>query len=91
MYARWRRWLLALVPGLLVFVTWDVLAIRAGHWSFNPDFVTGARIGNLPVEELLFFVAIPTCAILTFEAVRARKPAWFGDGQEPNDEQSEDE
>jgi hypothetical protein len=33
--------------------------------------VSGIRIGNLPLEELLFFVVIPTCAILTFEAVRA--------------------
>jgi hypothetical protein len=30
----------------------------------------------LPLEELLFFVVIPTCAILTLEAVRRRRPQW---------------
>ena len=26
--------------------------------------------GGLPVEELLFFVVVPVCAVLGFEAVR---------------------
>ena len=51
----------------------DLLAIRAGHWDFDPEQVTGIAIGPVPVEELLFFVAIPICAILTLEAVRSVK------------------
>ena len=36
--------------------------------------------GGLPLEECLFFLAVPVAAILTFEAVRARRPGWrFGD------------
>ncbi|MDT4949985.1 MAG: hypothetical protein QOJ37_2580, partial [Pseudonocardiales bacterium] len=31
----------------------------------------------LPLEELLFFLVIPTCAVLTLEAVRARRPHWL--------------
>jgi len=70
-YARWRRLLLTLAPVLVVFTTWDVLAIRAGHWSYDPRQTTGLRLGNVPIEELLFFVVIPTCSILSFEAVLA--------------------
>ena len=70
-YARWRRLLLTLLPVLVVFTTWDVLAIRAGHWAYDSRQTTGLRIGNVPIEELLFFVVIPTCSILAFEAVRA--------------------
>ena len=70
-YARWRRLLLTLLPVLVVFTTWDVLAIRAGHWAYDPRQTTGLRLGNVPIEELLFFVVIPTCSILAFEAVRA--------------------
>ena len=70
-YARWRRLLLTLLPVVVVFTTWDVLAIRAGHWAYDPRQTTGWRIGNVPIEELLFFVVIPTCSILSFEAVRA--------------------
>ncbi len=78
-YARWRRLLLTLAPVLVVFVTWDLLAIRAGHWDFDPSQVTGIALGALPLEELLFFVAIPICAILTLEAVRSVKGWNVGD------------
>ena len=76
-YARWRRLLFALAPVVLVFGAWDVCAIAAGHWAYNERYLTGVRLGNLPMEELAFFLVIPTCAILTLEAVRARKPHWL--------------
>ncbi len=61
----------ALGPTVAVFVAWDLAAIARGHWSFNPRTTTGWDLpGHLPVEELAFFVVIPTCAILTLEAVR---------------------
>lgn len=73
-YRQWRRLLRTLAPVLVVFVTWDVLAIRAHDWSYRR--LTGLRIGNLPIEELVFFLVIPTCAVLTFEAVRRLRPSW---------------
>lgn len=78
-YARWRRLLLTLTPVVAVFVVWDLLAIRAGHWGFDPTQVTGIAVAGLPIEELLFFVAIPICAILTLEAVRSVKGWTVGD------------
>lgn len=76
-WSRPRRLVLTLLPVVAVFVTWDVLAIRAGHWQFDPAQTTGWRLGNLPVEELAFFVAIPICALLTYEVMRpARRAAW---------------
>jgi lycopene cyclase domain-containing protein len=78
-YARWRRLLLTLLPVLVVFVTWDLLAIDAGHWDYDPEQVTGVQLGALPLEELLFFVVIPICAVLTLEAVRAVKGWRIGD------------
>lgn len=72
-YARPRRLLLTLLPVVAVFVVWDVLAIRAGHWGYDPRQTTGVRFGNLPLEELAFFLVIPICSILTLEAVRAVK------------------
>lgn len=68
---RWRRLLLTLAPVAALFVAWDLAAVAAGHWTFDPRQVTGVRLpGRLPLEELLFFLAIPVCAILGFEAVR---------------------
>jgi lycopene cyclase domain-containing protein len=61
----------AVLPVLLVLVVWDVVAIARGHWSFHRDGTTGVVLaGVLPIEEVLFFVAIPLCALLTYEAVR---------------------
>jgi lycopene cyclase domain-containing protein len=70
-FRRWRRLLLALAPTVVLFVAWDVAAILAGHWGFDQRQTTGLLIGRLPVEELLFFLVVPTAAILGFEAVRA--------------------
>jgi lycopene cyclase domain-containing protein len=70
-YRSWRRLVLTLLPGLAVFLTWDVLATRAGHWRFDPDHVL-AHVGVLPVEEIAFYLVIPTCAVLALEAVRRR-------------------
>jgi lycopene cyclase domain-containing protein len=70
----WRRpirlaGVLALPAG--VFAAWDVLALRAGVWDLNPRYVTGWRLPlALPVEEAAFFLVIPICAILAYEAVR---------------------
>jgi lycopene cyclase domain-containing protein len=75
---RGRRLLLTLVPVVVVFVLWDLGAIAAGHWTFDPEQTTGIVLpGGLPLDEVLFFVVVPVCAVLGFEAVRAvlRKPA----------------
>jgi len=69
-YRRPRRLLAALAVPVALFVVWDVAAIARGHWDYDPQYVTGWTIPpNLPVEELAFFVVIPICALLTFEAV----------------------
>lgn len=76
-YRRWRRLLLAVLPVFVVFVAWDVLAIRAAHWRYDLRQMTGVVLpGRLPLEELLFFLVIPTCCVLTLEAVRRRRPHW---------------
>lgn len=73
-YARPVRLLASLAPVLAVFLTWDALAVHAGHWHYR--HLLGLRLGDLPIEEVAFFVVVPTCAVLTLEAVRRRRPAW---------------
>lgn len=75
-FRRWRRVLLTLLPVVVVFVLWDLAAIAAGHWTFDPEQTTGVVFpGGLPLDELLFFLVVPVCAILGFEAVRAVRTA----------------
>jgi len=85
-YARWPRLVVTLVPVAVVFSAWDVAAIAAGWWHYDGDYLVGVTLfGRLPLEELLFFFVIPTCAVLTLEAVRARKPHWLIGDEPPHD------
>ena len=69
--AQWLRLLLTLAPVLVVFVAWDCYAIARHHWSYDRAQTSGVLLpGRLPLEELLFFLVIPVCAVLTIEAVR---------------------
>ena len=68
-YARWRLAVLAMLPTVLLFSVWDVVGIVRLHWTYNPDFVTGVQLWVMPLEELVFFVVIPLCGLLTYEAV----------------------
>ena len=62
----------AIIPVALVFVIWDAIAVAAGVWTYNPLYVTGVELwGRIPIEELLFFVVIPLCGLLTYNAVEA--------------------
>jgi lycopene cyclase domain-containing protein len=68
---RWRRLVLTLVPVAVVFVAWDIAAIAGRHWSYDDSQIIGVWLpGRLPLEELLFFLVIPLCSVLAFEAVR---------------------
>jgi lycopene cyclase domain-containing protein len=74
-----RRLVLTVVPVAIVFVAWDLLAIRAGHWTFDPRQLAGVVLpGGLPLEEVLFFLVVPMCAILGFEATRQALLRWSG-------------
>jgi lycopene cyclase domain-containing protein len=77
-YARWRRLVGSLLPVVIVFGSWDLWATVSHTWRYDGRYLVGVYLpGRLPVEELLFFIVIPTCAILTLEAVRARRPQWL--------------
>ncbi len=68
-YRRPVRLALAMLPTLVVFVAWDMLGIARDHWSYSPRFTTGIMLGPMPLEELVFFLVIPVCGLLTYEAV----------------------
>ena len=69
-YRRPGRLVRAVLPVAAVFLVWDVLAVAAGVWDFDPAFISGLRVPfGIPLEEVLFFVVIPICGVLTYEAV----------------------
>lgn len=72
------RLLLAMIPGVVLFMIWDIYAVSEGHWWFDTKRIVGVYLpGQVPIEELAFFIVIPFASILTLEAVRSVKPHWF--------------
>ncbi len=79
-YRRTRRLLLTVLPVAGIFLLWDAYAIAEGHWWFDEALITGIRLpGDIPVDELVFFVMVPIAAILTLEAVRSATGLRVGD------------
>ena len=82
-YRRAIRLVLTVVPVVIVFSIWDAYAIAQGHWRFDSRYVTGiTTVANIPLDEILFFVVIPICAILSFEAVRSAR-GWVAGDEDP--------
>ncbi len=62
---------------MLVFIPWDVWFTSKGVWGFNPDYLTGVYLFNLPLEEWLFFICIPFSSIFIYECIRYYFPNRF--------------
>jgi lycopene cyclase domain-containing protein len=89
-FARWRRLLLVLAVVVWPFLLWDAYAIGQGHWWFDTDRILGIYLpGEIPLDELLFFLVIPLASILTLEAVRSVKGWAVGDRVSGHDEDSD--
>lgn len=60
----------AVIPVVIIFSVWDIVGILRDHWSYSPRFTTGVTlIFGMPIEELVFFIVVPICGLLTYEAV----------------------
>ncbi|OBK15714.1 lycopene cyclase domain-containing protein [Mycobacterium asiaticum] len=60
----------ALLPVAAIFLVWDAVAIAARVWTYNDKYLAGIEIPlHIPIEEVLFFLVIPLCGLLTYNAV----------------------
>jgi lycopene beta-cyclase len=60
----------AIIPVVIIFSVWDLVGIWRDHWSYSARFTTGVKlIFGMPIEELVFFIVVPICGLLTYEAV----------------------
>lgn len=62
----WRNAWIAVTVSAAPFILWDFLFTRLGVWEFNPKYLAGPRLLGLPVEELLFFWAIPFACLFIY-------------------------
>ena len=69
LYAQWRNLVRAIVYPSIPFILWDIAATARGHWWFNARYLVGLHLGNLPLEEYLFYLVIGFVAVYTYEVV----------------------
>ncbi|MDW3196624.1 MAG: lycopene cyclase domain-containing protein [Cytophagales bacterium] len=68
-YTKWAPLVLAILITGFVFIVWDILFTKSGVWGFNPAYLSGFYLANLPIEEWLFFVTVPFASVFIYENV----------------------
>ncbi len=69
-----KEWIPFFKANLLVamfFVLWDMLFVKLGVWGFNPRYILGINLFNIPLEELLFFICIPYSCVFTYHCLNS--------------------
>lgn len=76
-YKDWKYFFSACIAIGLPFIIWDVYFTSIGVWGFNPDYLLGLDLINLPIEEWLFFLCIPFACTFTYHCLKIFYPKPF--------------
>lgn len=56
---------------MLLFIPWDIWFTHKSYWGFNPTYLIGLDIFNLPIEEWLFFITVPFSCVFIHYVLKA--------------------
>ena len=68
-YKTWKAFFPAVLITGFVFILWDIYFTALGVWGFNKQYLVDISIGNLPLEEVLFFFCIPYACVFTYHCL----------------------
>lgn len=71
---KWKFVIPAIFISMVPYIIWDVIFTHHGFWGFNPEYLQGIDLINLPLEEWLFFIAIPYACIFTHYTLTKLNP-----------------
>lgn len=65
-----------ILPAILfcgaIFIMWDIRFTQLAIWSYNPDYLTGISLLNIPIEKWLSLLVIPLSACYIYEWIKSR-------------------
>ncbi|MCX6275996.1 MAG: lycopene cyclase domain-containing protein [Bacteroidetes bacterium] len=68
-HKQFRYFFPANVLAAILFISWDILFTKIKVWGFNPDYISGVHIFNLPLEEILFFICVPFSCVFSYHCL----------------------
>ncbi len=71
LHEKWGKIWPAILTTATIFILWDYLFTKLGVWTFNPDYIIGLKLVNLPFEEILFFLTVPYASIFIYEVTKS--------------------
>ncbi len=64
-----KRFFISNILVSLFFIVWDIYFTSQNVWSFNNRYVIGLYFFNLPIEEVIFFIAIPFACTFSYSVI----------------------
>ncbi len=68
-FKTWKYLFPAIGLTAIFFIIWDHYFTINAVWSFNDKYITGIKIYDLPIEEIMFFIIIPYCCVFIYESL----------------------
>ena len=62
-YKKWKYVWPSITFIAIIYIVFDIVFTHRGVWGFNPEYLSGITVFKLPLEEILFFFAIPYASI----------------------------
>lgn len=73
-YKHWKYLFPAMLIVAISYLIWDEFFTQWGVWGFNPIYLQGIYLGNLPLEEICFFFFVPYACIFVYACLVAYFP-----------------
>ena len=75
-YKQWKYLIPSIVVIALFYIVGDIYFTKIGVWGFNTTHLSNIFLFKLPIEEWLFFLAIPYASIFLHDVLHAYFPSF---------------
>ena len=59
----------------LLYIIWDIWFTKSQIWEFNPTYLIGPGLFELPIEEFTFFIVVPYACLFIYRCLQTYFPS----------------